>query len=116
MHARHTLHRPAAGLLNDHEQPGRLDLAPFRPAVTMPERSPGTVTVMAADVLTRGRRLLTARTAIPLGVMAFALNVTAIVLTAVAGQSAPQIVRISALLPTVAVGMLVAVRRPDNAL
>ena len=66
--------------------------------------------------VTRARRLLSARPAIALGVTAFALNITALVLIASAGQSAPQVVRVMALVPTVAVGMLVAVRRPGNPL
>ena len=62
------------------------------------------------------RRLLSARSAIALGVFAFALNIVALVLIALADESAPQLVRITALVPTVAVGMLVAVRRPGNPL
>ncbi len=63
-----------------------------------------------------GRRLLSARLAVALGVVAFVLNVAALVLTASANQTAPQLVRLAGLLPTVAVGMLVAVRRPGNPL
>jgi hypothetical protein len=48
--------------------------------------------------------------------LAFVLNIAALVLIASAGESAPQLVRIMGLLPTVAVGMLVAVRRPGNPL
>jgi hypothetical protein len=62
------------------------------------------------------RRLPSTRAAIALGVLAFALNIAALVLIAAAGQTAPQLVRFMALLPTVAVGMLVAVRRPGNPL
>jgi hypothetical protein len=62
------------------------------------------------------RRLLSARLAVVLGVVAFVLNVAALVLVASANQTAPQLVRGIALLPTVAVGMLVAVRRPGNPL
>jgi hypothetical protein len=63
-----------------------------------------------------GRRLLSARLAVGLGILAFVLNIVALVLVASANQSAPQLVRGVALLPTVAVGMLVAVRRPGNPL
>jgi hypothetical protein len=63
-----------------------------------------------------GRRLLSARLAIGLGILAFVLNIVALVLVASADQSAPQLVRLMALLATVAVGMLVAVRRPGNLL
>jgi hypothetical protein len=62
------------------------------------------------------RRLLSARLAVVLGVVAFVLNVAALVLVASANQTAPQLVRGIALLPTVAIGMLVAVRRPGNPL
>jgi hypothetical protein len=64
----------------------------------------------------RVRRLLSTRTAIAFGMLAFVLNIAALVLIASAGESAPQLVRIMGLLPTVAVGMLVAVRRPGNPL
>ena len=60
------------------------------------------------------RRLLSARSAIALGVLALALNVANLVLIASANESAPQLVRTVALVPTVAVGTLVAVRRPGN--
>jgi hypothetical protein len=63
-----------------------------------------------------GRRLLSARLAVGLGILAFVLNVVALVLVASANQSAPQLVRGIALLPTAAIGMLVAVRRPGNPL
>ncbi len=63
-----------------------------------------------------GRRLLSARLAVALGILAFALNIVALVLIASADQTAPQLVRGTALLPTAAVGMLVAVRRPGNPL
>jgi len=63
-----------------------------------------------------GRRLLSARLAVALGVVAFVLNVAALVLIASANETAPQLVRLAGLLPTVAVGMLVAVRRPGNPL
>jgi len=48
--------------------------------------------------------------------VALVLNVAALVLVASANQTAPQLVRLMALLPTAAVGMLVAVRRPGNVL
>jgi hypothetical protein len=62
------------------------------------------------------RRLFSARLAITLGVAAFALNIAALVFVASASQSTGQLLRTIALLPTVAVGMLVAVRRPANPL
>jgi hypothetical protein len=63
-----------------------------------------------------GRRLLSARLAVALGVVALVLNIAALVLIASADQSAPQLVRGMAILLTAAVGMLVAVRRPGNLL
>jgi hypothetical protein len=63
-----------------------------------------------------GRRVLSARLAVALGVVALVLNVAALVLIASADQAASQLVRGTALLPTAAVGMLVAVRRPGNPL
>src|ERR1700756_4566068 len=59
-------------------------------------------------------RLATPRTAIVLGTLGFALNVAAIVVMALAHESIAELVRLSALLPTVAIGTLVAVRRPRN--
>jgi hypothetical protein len=84
----------------------------------MPERSAGTVAFMVGEELHVhvGRRLLSARLAVGLGILAFVLNVVALVLVASANQSAPQLVRGIALLPTAAIGMLVAVRRPGNPL
>jgi|SRR5579872_205624 len=90
----------------------------------MPERSAGTVVPMVGEergvhadsVVPAGRRLRSARSAVALGVLAFVLNIAALVLAAAADQTAPQIVRGAALLPTAAVGMLVAVRRPGNPL
>jgi hypothetical protein len=58
--------------------------------------------------------LATPRTAIVLGALVFALNVAAIVVMALAHYSVAELVRLSALLPTVAIGTLVAVRRPRN--
>ena len=63
-----------------------------------------------------GRRLLSARLAVALGVVALVLNVAALVLVASANQTAPQLIRGMALLATAAIGMLVAVRRPGNPL
>jgi hypothetical protein len=84
----------------------------------MPERSAGMVALMVGEEsrLSMVRRPPSTRTAIALGVLAFALNIAALVLIAAAGQAAPQLVRFMALLPTVAVAMLVAVRRPGNPL
>jgi hypothetical protein len=86
--------------------------------VTIPERSAGTVACMVGEEhrVSFGRRLLSARLAVGLGILAFVLNIAALVLVASANQTAPQLVRLTALLPTVAVGMLVAVRRPGNPL
>lgn len=63
-----------------------------------------------------GHRLVSARSAIALGALAFALNVAALVLVASAGQSTSQLIQTITLLPTVTVGTLVAVRRPGNPL
>jgi hypothetical protein len=84
----------------------------------MPERPAGTVACMVGEErrVSFGRRLLSARLAVALGVVAFVLNVAALVLIASANQTAPQLIRGMALLPTAAVGMLVAVRRPGNPL
>jgi hypothetical protein len=84
----------------------------------MPERSAGTVACMVGEErrMIFGRRLLSARLAVALGVVALVLNIAALVLVASANQTAPQLVRLMALLPTAAVGMLVAVRRPGNLL
>jgi hypothetical protein len=84
----------------------------------MPERSAGTVACMVGEErrVSFGRRLLSARLAVALGVVALVLNIAALVLVASANQTAPQLVRLMALLPTAAVGMLVAVRRPGNLL
>ncbi|HTU07000.1 MAG TPA: hypothetical protein VMG13_15715, partial [Trebonia sp.] len=64
------------------------------------------------------RRLLlslaTPRTAIALGAVVLALNVAALVVTALARDSIQELVRLCALLPTVAIGMLVAARRSRN--
>jgi hypothetical protein len=58
--------------------------------------------------------LATPRTAIVLGTLVFALNVAAIVVMVLAHYSITELVRLSGLLPTVAIGTLVAVRRPRN--
>jgi hypothetical protein len=84
----------------------------------MPERSAGTVACMVGEDrrVSFGRRLLSARLAVGLGVVTLILNIAALVLVALANQTAPQLVRLMALLATAAVGMLVAVRRPGNPL
>jgi hypothetical protein len=61
-------------------------------------------------------RLASARSALALGVLAFALNVAGLVFVALAGRSVTSLLQLMALLPTVAIGMLVAVRRPGNPL
>jgi hypothetical protein len=63
-----------------------------------------------------GRRLFSARSALALGVLAFALNIAGLVLVALSGESTGQLIQTIALLPTVAVATLVAVRRPGNPL
>jgi hypothetical protein len=82
----------------------------------MPERSAGSVPGMVQEE--RGvrvvRRMLSPRLAIALGALAFALNVAELILVSSANESAPDLVRTMALVPTVAVGTLVAVRRPRN--
>ena len=62
------------------------------------------------------RRLASARSALTLGVLAVALNVAGLVFVALAGRSVTSLLQLMALLPTVAIGMLVAVRRPGNPL
>jgi hypothetical protein len=61
-------------------------------------------------------RLFSARSALALGVLAFVLNIAGLVLVALSGESTGQLIRTIALLPTVAVATLVAVRRPGNPL
>src|SRR5712691_8554888 len=80
----------------------------------MPERYAGNVARMEGreSGVRAGHRLVSARSAIALGVLAFALNIAGLVLVATAGSA--NLVRLMTLLPTVAVGMLVAVRRPGN--
>lgn len=58
--------------------------------------------------------LATPRTAVALGAGVFALNVAAIVVAALAHDSISELVRLCALLPTVAIATLVAARRPGN--
>ena len=60
------------------------------------------------------RRLLSTRTAIALGVLAAVLNVAALVAVAVSGETVIDVVRLAGLLPTIAVGLLLAVRRPGS--
>jgi hypothetical protein len=61
-------------------------------------------------------RLFSARSALAFGVLAFVLNIAGLVLVALSGESTGQLIRTTALLPTVAVATLVAVRRPGNPL
>ena len=61
-----------------------------------------------------GHRVVSARSAIVLGAVVFVLSVAALVLRASAGQSVGDLIRTMTLLPIVAVGTLVAVRRPGN--
>ena len=63
-----------------------------------------------------GHRLVSSRSALALGALAFALTIVGLVLAASAGQSAGQVIRTTTLVPTVAVGTLVAARRPGNPL
>jgi hypothetical protein len=58
--------------------------------------------------------LVSPQSAIALGALVFALNVTALALKAEASSATAELVRLAALLPTVAVGTLVAARRPRN--
>jgi hypothetical protein len=64
--------------------------------------------------LARLSSLASARTAIVLGTLVFACNVAALGLMAEASYATAELVRLAALLPTVAVGTLVAARRPRN--
>jgi hypothetical protein len=57
-----------------------------------------------------------ARWALALGALAFTLNIAGLVVVVLAGESEGQLIRTISLLPTVAVGTLVAVRRPGNPL
>ena len=66
------------------------------------------------SVTAAASRLATPRTAIVLGTLVFSLNVAAILVMALAHDSIAELLRLSALLPTVAIGTLVAVRRPRN--
>jgi len=58
--------------------------------------------------------LASTRSAIVLGALVFACNVAALVLKGETRSAAAELVRLCALLPTVAVGTLVAARRPRN--
>jgi hypothetical protein len=58
--------------------------------------------------------LASTRSAIALGTLVFACNAAALVLMAEASYATAELVRLAALLPTVAVGTLVAARRPRN--
>ena len=82
----------------------------------MPERSVSIVALMVGEEsgTSMARRLLSRRTAIALGVLAFVLNVAALIAIAVSGETVINLVRLAGLLPTVAVGLLLAVRRPGN--
>jgi hypothetical protein len=62
------------------------------------------------------RRLGSARSALTLGLLAVALNVVGLVFVALAGRSVTSLLQLMALLPTVAIGVLVAVRRPGHPL
>jgi hypothetical protein len=64
--------------------------------------------------LARLSSLASARSAIALGALVFACNVAALGLMAEASYATAELVRLAGLLPTVAVGTLVAVRRPRN--
>jgi hypothetical protein len=82
----------------------------------MPERSVRIVALMVWEERGAGmaRRLLSTRTAIALGVLALVLNVAGLIAIAVSGETVIDLVRLVGLLPTVAVGLLLAVRRPGN--
>jgi Mg/Co/Ni transporter MgtE len=82
----------------------------------MPERSAGNLARMEGRESSTGtvRQVPSSRLAVALGALALTLNLAALVLAALAGRTAPELVRLTALLPTVAVGMLVAVRRPET--
>jgi hypothetical protein len=62
------------------------------------------------------RRPLNTRLAVALGALAFAVAVTGLVLAALARQPAGHLITQASTLPLVAVGLLVAVRRPGNPL
>jgi len=64
--------------------------------------------------LTRLASLATPRSAIALGALVLACNVAALALMAEASYATAEVVRLCGLLPTVAVGTLVAARRPRN--
>ena len=62
------------------------------------------------------RRLLSLRLAVALGILVFALIIVSLVLVALAGQSAAQLIGLMTVLPVAAIGTLVAARRPGNPL
>ena len=64
--------------------------------------------------LARLSSLASARSAIALGALVFACNVAALGLMAEASYATAELMRLAGLLPTVAVGTLVAARRPRN--
>ncbi len=83
----------------------------------MPERSVGIVTRMGGQTAggqSGDKRLARARLAVALGLLAVTIDVMGLVFVASAGESTGQLLRTMALLPTVAVGVLVSVRRPGN--
>jgi hypothetical protein len=89
----------------------------------MPERSTGSVICMGGRpgrVRRAGvrlvRRLLSPRLAVALGILAVALTIVSLVLVALAGQSAAQLIRLMTVLLVAAIGTLVAARRPGNPL
>ncbi len=57
-----------------------------------------------------------ARSALALGVLALVLNLADVMLIVLSRESSANLVRLIGLLPTVAIWMLIAVRRPDNPL
>ena len=61
-----------------------------------------------------GVRFASARPAVALGALALMLAVAALAFCVAAGQSESQLIQTIALLPTVAVGTLLAARRPGN--
>jgi hypothetical protein len=82
----------------------------------MPERSAGKVAPVEGtqSSLRTERRLVSQRSAIALGVLAFGVNIAALVLVGFSGESSSGLVRLTGLLAAVAIGMLIAVRRPGN--
>jgi hypothetical protein len=62
------------------------------------------------------RRLLSARSAIVLGVLVFVLTIAGLVLVVSASQPEGQLIRLMTIVPVAAIGTLVASRRPGNPL